>query len=142
MLLATAMILVGFIVLIWSADSAAYFTGKALGKHKLAPVLSPGKTLEGVAGGLVAAAVVGILLFLFLGQGSAASLVAAACIALLTALVSVGGDLFESMVKRRAGEKDSGKLLPGHGGIWDRIDSLISSSPVFIAALSLSGFTA
>ena len=135
-------ITLGLMVLIWSADSAAYFTGKALGKHKLAPVLSPGKTLEGVAGGLVAAAVVGILLFLFLGQGSAASLVAAACIALLTALVSVGGDLFESMVKRRAGEKDSGKLLPGHGGIWDRIDSLISSSPVFVAALSLSGFTA
>lgn len=135
-------ITLGLVILIWSADTAAYFSGKTFGKHKLAPVLSPGKTLEGVAGGVIAAAIVGVLLFLYLGQTTAVSLAAAAGIALVSALVSVGGDLFESLVKRRAGEKDSGKLLPGHGGVWDRIDSLISSSPVFVAALSLAGFAA
>lgn len=135
-------ITLGLMVLIWGADSAAYFAGKAFGKHKLAPVLSPGKTLEGVAGGVVAAILVGILLFLYLGEASVTVLALAAGIALVTALVSVGGDLFESMVKRRAGEKDSGRLLPGHGGIWDRIDSLVSSSPVFVAALSLAGLAA
>jgi phosphatidate cytidylyltransferase len=135
-------ITLGLMVLIWSADSAAYFTGKAFGRHKLAPVLSPGKTLEGVAGGVVAAALVGILLFLYLGHSSVTALALAAGIALVTGLVSVGGDLFESMVKRRAGEKDSGRLLPGHGGVWDRVDSLVSSSPVFVAALSLAGFAA
>ena len=135
-------ITLGLMVLIWSADSAAYFTGKAFGRHKLAPVLSPGKTLEGVAGGVVAAVFVGILLFLYLGHSSVTALALAAGIALVTGLVSVGGDLFESMVKRRAGEKDSGRLLPGHGGVWDRVDSLVSSSPVFVAALSLAGFAA
>ena len=135
-------ITLGLMVLIWLADSAAYFTGKAFGRHKLAPVLSPGKTLEGVAGGVVAAALVGILLFLYLGHSSVTALALAAGIALVTGLVSVGGDLFESMVKRRAGEKDSGRLLPGHGGVWDRVDSLVSSSPVFVAALSLAGFAA
>jgi len=132
-------ITLGLMVLIWGADSAAYFAGKAFGRHKLAPVLSPGKTLEGVAGGVIAAVLVGILLFLYLGHSSLTALALAAGIALVTGLVSVGGDLFESMVKRRAGEKDSGRLLPGHGGIWDRIDSLVSSSPVFVAALSLAG---
>jgi phosphatidate cytidylyltransferase len=129
----------GLMVLIWSADSAAYFSGKRFGRRKLAPALSPGKTIEGVAGGVVAAALVGILLFFYLGHSSVPALLLAAAIAVVTAIVSVGGDLFESMVKRRAGEKDSGRLLPGHGGVWDRIDSLVSSSPVFVAALSLAG---
>ena len=133
----------GLLILIWIADSAAYFTGKALGRHKLAPVLSPGKTLEGMAGALVAAALWGIFMFVMLFQASANStaymISIALLLSLLTAVVSVAGDLFESLVKRRADKKDSGHLLPGHGGIWDRIDSLIASAPVFVAGLYLSG---
>ncbi len=133
----------GLLILIWIADSAAYFTGKALGRHKLAPVLSPGKTLEGMAGALVAAALWGIFMFVMLFQASANStaymISTALLLSLLTAVVSVAGDLFESLVKRRADKKDSGHLLPGHGGIWDRIDSLIASAPVFVAGLYLSG---
>lgn len=133
----------GLLILIWIADSAAYFTGKAFGRRKLAPVLSPGKTLEGMAGALLAAALWGLLMFVLLFQESAYStlhlLVVALLLSLLTAVVSVAGDLFESLVKRRADMKDSGHLLPGHGGIWDRIDSLIASAPVFVAGLYLSG---
>ena len=133
----------GLLILIWIADSAAYFTGKALGRRKLAPVLSPGKTLEGMAGALAAAAIWGVLMFVMLLQSSAHStshlIAVALLLSLLTAVVSVAGDLFESLVKRRADKKDSGHLLPGHGGIWDRIDSLIASAPVFAAGLHLSG---
>ena len=132
-------ITLGLMVLIWLADSAAYFSGKALGRHKLAPVLSPGKTFEGLAGALVAAVAWGVLLFWLLDDAIAVSLLMAVPVAVLTILVSVGGDLFESMVKRRAGEKDSGTLLPGHGGVWDRIDSLVASAPVFVAAMTLIG---
>ena len=133
----------GLLILIWIADSAAYFTGKAFGRRKLAPVLSPGKTLEGMAGALLAAALWGVLMFVWLLPESASSTlhlsVVALLLSLLTAVVSVAGDLFESLVKRRADMKDSGHLLPGHGGIWDRIDSLIASAPVFFAGLVLSG---
>lgn len=133
----------GLLILIWIADSAAYFTGKALGRRKLAPVLSPGKTLEGMAGALLAAAAWGVLMFVMLLQSSAHStfhlIAVALLLSLLTAVVSVAGDLFESLVKRRADMKDSGHLLPGHGGIWDRIDSLIASAPVFVTGLYLSG---
>ncbi len=133
----------GLLILIWIADSAAYFSGKAFGRHKLAPVLSPGKTLEGMAGALLFAALWGVLMFVMLFQASANStaymITTALLLSLLTAVVSVAGDLFESLVKRRADMKDSGHLLPGHGGIWDRIDSLIASAPVFVAGLYLSG---
>jgi phosphatidate cytidylyltransferase len=133
----------GLLILIWIADSAAYFSGKAFGRHKLAPVLSPGKTLEGMVGALLAAAIWGVLMFVMLFQSSANStaymMTSALLLSLLTAVVSVAGDLFESLVKRRADMKDSGHLLPGHGGIWDRIDSLVASAPVFITGLYLSG---
>lgn len=134
----------GLLVFIWIADSAAYFTGKALGRRKLAPVLSPGKTLEGMAGALAAAAAWGVLMFVMLFQASShystfRLIATALLLSLLTAVISVAGDLFESLVKRRADKKDSGHLLPGHGGVWDRIDSLIASAPVFAAGLHLSG---
>lgn len=117
-------------VLIWLADSAAYFTGKRFGKTRLAPALSPGKSREGVLGALVAT----LLLGLAGAQWFEAGLVAGAyfvLLSLLTALVSVEGDLFESLLKRRAGVKDSGRILPGHGGVLDRIDSLTAAAPVF-----------
>lgn len=122
------------IALIALADVAAYFTGKRYGKRKLAPTISPGKTLEGLLGALAVSmlfALVGVFWFeipwpqamLFIG------------LTLVTTVVSVGGDLFESFYKRRAGVKDSGRLLPGHGGVLDRIDSHTAAAPVFAAGL-------
>lgn len=108
------------------ADTAAYFTGRAFGKHKLAPAISPGKTWEGAIGGAVAVAVYALLLPTPEGMNKA-YIVAAA---LFLGGLSVLGDLFESWIKRRAGVKDSSRLLPGHGGILDRIDSQLAVLPV------------
>ena len=114
----------------WIADTAAYFAGRRWGRHKLAPSISPGKTWEGAAGGLIGAAAYAIILsILFAGvQGTwmAAFLGAAA----LLVAVSIVGDLFESAAKRQAGVKDSGTILPGHGGMLDRIDSATAVLPV------------
>jgi phosphatidate cytidylyltransferase len=114
----------------WIADTAAYFAGRRWGRHKLAPSISPGKTWEGAAGGLIGAAAYAIILsILFAGmQGMwmAAFLGAAA----LLVAVSIVGDLFESAAKRQAGVKDSGTILPGHGGMLDRIDSATAVLPV------------
>lgn len=118
------------LVLIWVADSAAYFVGRRWGRAKLAPVLSPGKTRVGVYGALAAAACCGLLLAWAMGLGMAPALTAVA-ICVITAFISVIGDLFESLLKRRRGLKDSGRLLPGHGGVLDRIDSLTAAAPVF-----------
>jgi phosphatidate cytidylyltransferase len=114
----------------WIADTAAYFAGRRWGRRKLAPSISPGKTWEGAAGGLIGAAAYAMILsILFAGmQGTrmAAFLGAAA----LLVAVSIVGDLFESAVKRQAGVKDSGSILPGHGGMLDRIDSATAVLPV------------
>jgi phosphatidate cytidylyltransferase len=118
-----------------AADIGAYFVGRSIGKHKLAPSISPGKTREGLLGGLVCAtlaAAVGAEFFagdalIFAGAG------------VLIAIVSVVGDLTVSVFKRFAGLKDSGRLLPGHGGVMDRIDSLVAALPIFIVSLGLSG---
>lgn len=117
---------------VWVADIAAFFTGRAIGRHKLAPSISPGKTWEGAAG-----AVVGVLAYGFAVAGVAAavfnkSMNWPALAGILVGLtgVSILGDLFESMAKRQAGMKDSGTLLPGHGGVLDRIDSLTSTLPL------------
>ena len=123
--------------LVWVADIAAYFTGRAFGRHKLAPTISPGKTWEGVAGAVVGVLVYGGVVFSFTPLAGKLPLsipVIVAMLVLLTA-VSVMGDLFESLLKRQAGIKDSSNLLPGHGGVLDRIDALTSTLP--LAALML-----
>ncbi len=121
--------------LVWAADSGAYLFGRLFGKHKLAPCVSPGKTWEGFFGGLLTSAFISWLFGLW-----APLVVAPATLlicSLIAALASVLGDLTESMFKREAGIKDSGHLIPGHGGILDRIDSLTAAVPVFSCLLLL-----
>jgi len=124
--------------LIWIADSAAYFSGRRWGRAPLAPVLSPGKTWAGAYGALIGAALWGLVLVwgLGLGWGLAA---AALLICSLSVAMSIVGDLYESLLKRRRGLKDSGQLLPGHGGMLDRIDSLTAAAPIFALGMSLLG---
>lgn len=110
------------------SDSAQYFVGRAFGRRKLAPAVSPAKTVEGAAGGLVAVAAFGIFTA---GSVLGLSPASGAFLALLLGLAGILGDLFESMLKRSAGVKDSSALIPGHGGILDRIDSHLFSAPVF-----------
>ncbi|OLF39407.1 MULTISPECIES: phosphatidate cytidylyltransferase [unclassified Psychrobacter] len=118
-------------LLVWCADSGAYFVGRKLGRRKMAPNVSPNKSMEGLAGGLVTGLVVVIAISVFKLQLTGMALVAFVALSAVTILASVLGDLFESMLKRRAKVKDSGTILPGHGGILDRIDSLLSATPVF-----------
>lgn len=122
--------LLTLLLIIWAADIGAYFTGRALGRRKLAPAISPGKTLAGLYGGLLAAAAVGALAAQFM-PALAANWKVLAILGAGTALVSVGGDLFISMHKRTVGLKDSGRLFPGHGGVLDRLDSLLAGAPFF-----------
>ena len=125
-----------FLVLIWVADIAAFFVGKMLGKTKLAPDISPGKTMAGFYGALGSALVCGGVFTLMFGFPlvNASDLI---LLSVLTVLISVYGDLFFSVVKRQSGVKESGSLLPGHGGILDRIDSLIAAIPFFYAGIYL-----
>jgi phosphatidate cytidylyltransferase len=128
-------LLLALMAIVWIADSAAYFAGRRFGKRKLAPAISPGKTWEGVYGALVAVAVYALALLAFAeGAGYSVPIFpsgAIAWVALVLALagVSIVGDLFESQLKRHRGVKDSGKLLPGHGGVLDRIDALLAALP-------------
>lgn len=121
--------------IVWIADTAAYFAGHRFGRHKLAPRISPGKTWEGVLGGVAAVIVYALALLPFapeagysgsLGPGSVASWIA---FSIALAALSIVGDLHESLLKRRAGAKDSGALLPGHGGVLDRTDALLAAMP-------------
>lgn len=130
-------ILLFLFVLIWGADSGAYFFGKKWGKHKLIPQVSPGKTWQGLFGALLTTAVLA-LLGLLIFKVPYFTWPIALLWALLTVLFSILGDLFESMLKRQAGLKDSGHLLPGHGGILDRIDSLTAAAPIFALGLIIS----
>jgi phosphatidate cytidylyltransferase len=128
-------LLLALMAIVWSADSAAYFAGRRFGKRKLAPSISPGKTWEGVYGGLIAVAVYALALLPFAeGAGYSAPILPGSAIAWIALAVglaglSVVGDLFESQLKRHRGVKDSGKLLPGHGGVLDRIDALMAALP-------------
>lgn len=122
--------------IIWAADIGAFFAGRRFGKHRLAPDISPGKTREGLLGGLVLALVVAIAIAGLTGVLTAG----AAWIAVLTTvtvLVSAGGDLFISIHKRTVGVKDSGRLFPGHGGVLDRFDSLLAGAPFFALGVLL-----
>ena len=112
---------------VWIADSAAYFTGRAVGRHKLAAAISPGKTWEGVAGALIAVTVYALGLH-FSGFFSRGALIVVAAFLGMTCL-SIVGDLFESWLKRSAGVKDSGRIFPGHGGMLDRIDAVVAALP-------------
>jgi phosphatidate cytidylyltransferase len=121
--------------IVWIADTAAYFTGRRFGRHKLAPLISPGKTREGAFGAIVVVAVYALLLLAFVphavygGTFDATFVVSAVAFAIVLAALSIVGDLHESLLKRRAGVKDSGSLLPGHGGVLDRIDALLAAMP-------------
>lgn len=115
---------------VWIADTGAYFAGRAFGRRKLAPAVSPGKSVAGVVGGVLASIVISVLVARVVGLSMVATLWLAFAMG-VAALFSVLGDLFESMVKRSVGVKDSGNWLPGHGGILDRVDALTSALPLF-----------
>ncbi|MFC3606421.1 phosphatidate cytidylyltransferase [Stutzerimonas tarimensis] len=132
-------LILSVMVLVWTADIGAYFSGRRFGKKKLAPKVSPGKSWEGVYGGLAAALLVTLVTALSRGWPFAELLLALLAAALVV-LISVVGDLSESMFKRNAGIKDSSQLLPGHGGVLDRIDSLTAAVPVFVLLLWLAGW--
>jgi len=123
-------------VLIWIADSGAYFAGRRFGRNKLAPVVSPGKTLEGVYGALAGGLIWSLVLVVYYGD-SALHHIGLLLLCLLTVPASIVGDLYESLLKRERGVKDSGSLLPGHGGVLDRVDSLTAAAPVFAFGLIL-----
>ena len=130
-----AIFVVSLLIVVWVADIAAYFAGRAFGRRKLAPSISPGKTLEGAFAG-----VVGVVVWLLISaqwpQTFAASLRSQTAwfvlllMGVLLAIFSIAGDLFESLLKRRAGVKDSSQLLPGHGGVYDRIDAVVAVVPL------------
>lgn len=119
--------------LVWAADTGAYFAGKRLGKHRLIPAVSPGKTIEGLFGGLLLSFIVGIVGYIWFQPPRAAFWFLGVLLLVFIALV---GDLFISMLKRRCQLKDTGTLLPGHGGILDRLDSLIAVVPWFYLGLN------
>jgi len=130
-------LLLFLLVLVWTADTAAYFFGWAFGRHKLAPRISPGKTVEGALGALGAVALLAYACGTIVWRFEGAALAGWLALAVVAAALSIVGDLVESKLKRVAGVKDSGRLLPGHGGVLDRIDALTAAAPVFAAGLAL-----
>lgn len=120
-------LIIGASLAVWVSDSAAYFVGRAMGKRKLCPAISPGKSIEGLIGGLLFSVPVAVICWL---SWDVMSLAVAVTLALITVIAGVLGDLSESAVKRLANVKDSGRWLPGHGGILDRIDAIIMAVPV------------
>lgn len=121
-------------LLVWGADSGAFFVGRAMGKHKLAPKVSPGKSWEGAIGGVITSTLIAVIFLNVTPDnvfGRAVGTVPFILLSMITVVISALGDLSESMFKRQAGIKDSSNLIPGHGGILDRIDSLTAALPIF-----------
>lgn len=118
-------------ILVWCADSGAYFVGRKFGKTKMAPNVSPNKSMQGLYGGLTVGMGVALFISMYWLKYTGSVLLVFMLLSAMTIMASVLGDLFESMLKRRAGIKDSGTVLPGHGGVLDRIDSLLSATPIF-----------
>ncbi|WP_119718600.1 phosphatidate cytidylyltransferase [Cognatilysobacter tabacisoli] len=136
--------LLAALAVVWAADTGAYFAGRTFGGkvfsgRKLAPRISPNKTIEGLLGGVVAGMAAGVGFALFAGA-TAAQLPAVAAVSLGAALFSVIGDLYESLLKRHVGVKDSGHLIPGHGGVLDRLDGVLAALPVFAVGKAVLGF--
>ena len=123
------------LVVVWANDTCAYFTGKYLGKHKLSPEISPKKTLEGAAGGILGGAIAAVLFGYFAMLGHEAWMIFV--LSIVIGIIAMIGDLAESFYKRSAGVKDSGTIFPGHGGVLDRIDSLIFVIPLLFFYLVL-----
>lgn len=128
-----------FLFIIWATDIGAYFTGRIVGGPKLAPTISPSKTWAGLGGGAFAAATVAGVCHFFSPYPQ--TLLACPLLGLVLAVIAQGGDLFESWLKRRVGVKDSGTLIPGHGGLLDRVDGMIFTLPLFAWLVGLSGTT-
>jgi phosphatidate cytidylyltransferase len=125
--------LVAVMLLVWAADTGAYLFGRRWGQHKMIPLVSPGKSWEGLFGGILSVFIVGSIEILWMNPFS---LMGWYAVILITALVSVVGDLWISMLKRRSNIKDSGHVIPGHGGLLDRMDSLLAALPVFYCCLN------
>lgn len=121
------------LIMVWLADSGAYFAGRFLGRHKLAPLVSPGKTWEGVFGGLLTSVLFAALVGWLLLDADLPWVTKFMLVTLVAMMFSIVGDLFVSLLKRQSGLKDSGTIIPGHGGIFDRIDSLVAAAPLFLA---------
>lgn len=137
-------LLLYLILLVIIADSGAYFVGRKFGKRKLAVTISPGKSVEGAIGGIVLAGLFSLAAILYFTSDETAIFIAQermmlilnfVSLSLLVVIISISGDLFESVVKRHAGMKDSGNILPGHGGVLDRIDALTAAAPLFFVGL-------
>lgn len=128
-------LLMYLLLLMWIADSGAYFAGRSFGYHKLSPLISPGKSIEGVIGGALACLLLAFFADQYFEINNSAMFIS---VSVFVAFVSVFGDLFESLMKRRVNVKDSGAILPGHGGVLDRIDSLIAAAPVYVACLLMT----
>ncbi len=123
------------VILVVAADVGAYFSGRRFGRNKLAPRVSPGKTWEGVIGGFIGATVIAVIGVFWFDVPAAPFIV----LSLVAVMASIVGDLTESLFKRHAGVKDSGSLLPGHGGVLDRVDSMTAAAPIFIVGLERLG---
>lgn len=129
------------LMIIWAADSGAYFAGRKFGRTKLSPRISPNKTVEGMVGGMFAGMLIALIAAPLANDAiTMKQLLYVAIVAIWTILFSVVGDLFESLLKRHVGAKDSGNLIPGHGGVLDRIDSVLAALPVFALGKLLFGF--
>lgn len=135
------LLMVVMVIVVAAADIGAYFTGRRFGRHKLAVLVSPSKTWEGFWGGVAACTLLAVgLWYLLPGRAAHVGLASVVVVVVITGLASVIGDLTVSMVKRESGAKDTGSLLPGHGGMMDRLDSLCAAAPVFVLGLLLVGW--